>query len=136
MSTRGLAALALLVLLSACSDHEGAAPPQKTGAARPGETVSMRALAKPKSGKELFQYWCLPCHGAGPGHAGTQALGRLRGEDHAVLLQRHDLTADYVKHVARNGFLMMPPFRYSEITDPQLDRIATYVSSGGTEKSE
>ncbi|MEJ2760024.1 MAG: cytochrome c [Gammaproteobacteria bacterium] len=128
---RGPAGLALLILLAACSDHEGAAPPQKTGAARPGETVSMRVPGKEKSGRELFRYWCMPCHGAGPGHAGTQALGRLRGKDQAVLLQRHNLTADYVKHVVRNGFQMMPPFRYTEITGPQLDRIAAYVSSNG-----
>ena len=67
---------------------------------------------------------------------GEKNSGRRLGEDQAVLLQRHNLTADHIKHVVRNGFQMMPPFRYTEITDPQLDRIAAYVSSNGKNNGE
>lgn len=85
----------------------------------------------PPPGKTLFDSWCLPCHGAGSGHAGTQAIGRRLGIDHAVLLLRKGLTPDYVKHVVRNGFNMMPPFRPTEISDQDLQLLANYVASGG-----
>jgi len=135
--------LGLLVLLTACSGKQeegGKTTQQKTPAAAPKQAPAAQktavAQAPAKSGQELFNYWCLPCHGAGTGHAGTQELGRMRGKDKAVLLQRHDITAARVKHVVRTGFQMMPPFRYSEITAAQLDRIAAYVSSNGKESSE
>lgn len=136
MIPRRLMLFGFLALLAACSGkQEGGEAQQKAGAAapkqRPAEQTAAAAPEPAKSGRELFDYWCLPCHGAGPGHAGTQELGRQRGEDKAVLLQRRDITAEHVKNVVRNGFQMMPPFRYSEITEAQLDKIADYVSSNG-----
>ena len=125
----------LMVSLAACSDKHEQAPPPKTGASAttPAAVTEMTAAAPVKSGKELFNYWCLPCHGAGPGHAGTQRLARRLGADQSVLLQRHNLPAEYVQHVVRNGFQMMPPFRYTEISDQELQAIAAYVSKHGEE---
>ena len=138
MSLRRFMLFGLLLLLTACSGKQeegGKTTQQKTAAAAPRQAPAAQettaAQAPARSGKELFNYWCLPCHDSGPGHAGTQELGRQWGEDKAVLLQRHDITAEHVKNVVRTGFQMMPPFRYSEITEQQLDRIAAYVSSGG-----
>lgn len=91
--------------------------------------VQVQATIPP--GKMLFEFWCLPCHDAGPGHAGTQAIGRRLGIDHAVLLLRKGLTTDYVKIIVRNGFQMMPPFRPTEISDKDLQELAAYVAAGG-----
>lgn len=124
----------LMLPLAACSDKHEQAPPG-TGATvttPAAPTVSKTAAPEPvRNGQELFNYWCLPCHGAGPGHAGTQRLARRLGADQSVLLQRHNLSVEYVQHVVRNGFQMMPPFRYTEISDQELQAIAAYVSSGG-----
>ena len=83
------------------------------------------------AGKRLFDFWCLPCHEAGSGHAGTQAIGRRLGFDQSVLLQRSGLTPAYVQTIVRNGFQMMPPFRPTEITDTELQLLAEYVATGG-----
>lgn len=82
-------------------------------------------------GETLFEYWCLPCHAAGTGHAGTQAIGRRLGIDQSVLLLRKGLTPVYIKTIVRNGFQMMPPFRPTEISDQELQLLAEYVASGG-----
>ncbi|HZF27841.1 MAG TPA: hypothetical protein VE907_01865 [Gammaproteobacteria bacterium] len=34
-------------------------------------------VASADSGKQVFQYWCAPCHAPGPRHPGTQALDAL-----------------------------------------------------------
>ena len=129
-----LLAAVLMLSLAACSDKHEQAPP-KTGAAAtaPAAPQVETATTPTRSGRELFNYWCLPCHGAGPGHAGTQRLARRLGADQSVLLQRHNLPAEYVQHVVRNGFQMMPPFRYTEISDQELQAIAAYVSKHGEE---
>lgn len=122
---RGLISLLLLgAVLTGC----GTAPRERQPA-RP--VAQVPAPPPPAPGKVLFDSWCLPCHGAGPGHAGTQAIGRRLGIDHAVLLLRKGLTPAYVKSVVRNGFHMMPPFRPTEITDQELQLLADYVASGG-----
>lgn len=86
--------------------------------------------APPPPGKVLFDFWCLPCHGAGSGHAGTQAIGRRLGADQAVLLERKGLTPAYIQTIVRNGFHMMPPFRPTEISDQDLKLLAQYVATG------
>jgi hypothetical protein len=57
-------------------------------------------------------------------------LGVRLGAKSAVLRSRTDLTRDYVKQIVRDGLQMMPAFRPTEITDPELDVLAGYVVSG------
>ncbi len=81
------------------------------------------------SGRAVYQYWCAPCHAAGPGHPGTQSLQVKYGEkEPAVLLERTDLSAQAVALFVRQGVLSMPPFRKTEITDAQLAALAAYVA--------
>lgn len=81
-------------------------------------------------GHEVFDRWCAPCHAAGPFHAGTAGLQvKYRGSSETpVLEQRTDLTAAFVKQIVRHGVNAMPPFRKTEITDAQLDAVATYLT--------
>ena len=118
--------LLLGIILTGCSTarrHHTGAPAQAAAPVQVPKTATL--------GKALFEFWCLPCHGAGPGHAGTQAIGRRLGIDHAVLLTRKGLTPEYVKTIVRNGFQMMPPFRPTEISDQELQLLANYVATGG-----
>ena len=80
-------------------------------------------------GMAVYDHWCAPCHAPGPGHPGTQSLEiKYRGELPAVLTEREDLTPETVKTFVRNGTLLMAPFRKTEITDSELDDLATYLS--------
>jgi mono/diheme cytochrome c family protein len=91
--------------------------------------VAMAADAPP--GKQIFDRHCAACHAAGVGMPGTQQLGWTRGKEFAVLEERKDLQADYVRFVVRQGLLEMPPFRPTEIDDEQLARLADYLAKRG-----
>ena len=83
-----------------------------------------------EQGKQVFDYWCAPCHAPGPGHPGTQGLQiKYRGtETPAVLEDRTDLTPAVVRTFVRQGVLSMAPFRKTEITDAELDALGAYLS--------
>ena len=79
-------------------------------------------------GKALYEYWCLPCHGRGPGHPGTQALAeRYAGTLPDALEERKNLTPEFVAVFVRNGISIMPFFRKTEISDAELADIGAYL---------
>ncbi|MCP5144197.1 MAG: cytochrome c [Gammaproteobacteria bacterium] len=81
-------------------------------------------------GKAHFNYWCAPCHAAGPGHPGTQSLTvKYRGSVPAELEQRKDLTAALLTSAVRQGILSMPPFRKTEVSDAQLADLIAYLTT-------
>ena len=87
-------------------------------------------------GKQVYDYWCLPCHGTGlglPGFSelpGTQQL-RIKYRDTAIsplLTERTDLVPAFVKTIVRQGVSFMPQFRKTEISDSDLDALAAYLA--------
>jgi len=87
-------------------------------------------------GKQVYNYWCLPCHGTGlglPGFAelpGTQQL-RIKYRDTAIsplLEERTDLVPEFVRVIVRQGVSFMPQFRKTEISDAELDALAAYLA--------
>ena len=87
-------------------------------------------------GKQVYDYWCLPCHGPGlglPGFGelpGTQQL-RIKYRDTGIsplLEERTDLVPDFVKVIVRQGVSFMPQFRKTEISDADLDALAAYLA--------
>jgi len=87
-------------------------------------------------GKQVYEYWCLPCHGTGlglPGFAelpGTQQL-RIKYRDTAIsplLAERTDLVPEFVKVIVRQGVSFMPQFRKTEISDAELEALAAYLA--------
>ncbi len=90
---------------------------------------SARAADAPNlaRGRQVFETRCVFCHGEGLGHPAWQLLALKKGKDKAEILGRVDLTPAYIEHVVRNGFIEMPPFRASEISNPDLDALAAYV---------
>jgi mono/diheme cytochrome c family protein len=87
-------------------------------------------------GKQVYDYWCLPCHGAGvglPGFGelpGTQQL-RIKYRDSGIsplLTERTDLVPEFVKVIVRQGVSFMPQFRKTEISDTELDALAAYLA--------
>jgi mono/diheme cytochrome c family protein len=80
-------------------------------------------------GKEVFAYWCAPCHAPGPRHPGTQALDVLyKGAKPAALEERTDLTPELTRAFVRTGVSVMPPFRKTEISDADLTALAAYLA--------
>ncbi|MFO1505009.1 MAG: cytochrome c [Steroidobacteraceae bacterium] len=76
----------------------------------------------------LFVEKCSMCHRQLG--MGTVSLARRVPPDRAMLEKRTDLTADYVKVVARHGLVNMPRISRGEVSDAQLDRIARYLARG------
>ena len=132
MIYRNLISVVLLVLLFSCSREEPGK--DQTSPFSPQKQVVTATEAVPAAhdaGRNLFEYWCLPCHGAGPGYAGTMALAQRLGEEQSVILDRDNLPAEYIKFVVRNGLQMMPPLMPTEITDEGLELLAEYLASAG-----
>jgi hypothetical protein len=49
------------------------------------------------------------------------------GDEGAILLERDDLSEAYIRHIVREGLMMMPPFRHTEITPEDLDMLIYYI---------
>ncbi len=84
------------------------------------------AIAAEPDGKALFTRQCGICHL--PGGTGTFMLGRRLGEGSALLEQRKNLTAPYVKRVVRYGLNSMPRFTRAELPNGDLDAVAAYLT--------
>jgi (+)-pinoresinol hydroxylase len=92
--------------------------------------------AQHAQGKQVYDHWCLPCHGPGlglPGFnelPGTQQL-RIKYRDAPIsplLTERTDLVPEFVKVIVRQGVSFMPHFRKTEISDAELDAVAAYLA--------
>ena len=82
-----------------------------------------------RKGQQVYQKWCSPCHAPGANMPGTAALEfHYKGSKPAVLEERTDLTPAMVKSFVRNGVYVMPRFRKTEISDTELDAVATYLT--------
>lgn len=91
-------------------------------------TSTPKSKGEPR-GYVQFQDYCAVCHGAGVGKPGTIALKeKYKGAEPALLADRTDLTQQLIKTYVRNGISVMPFFRKTEISDPDLDAIAEYLT--------
>jgi mono/diheme cytochrome c family protein len=94
-----------------------------------GAAALASAQEPPATGKAVFDKWCAPCHGGGPGKPGTSALQALyKGTKPALLEERTDLVPQLTKTFVRTGVSIMPFFRKTEITDVELDALAEYLA--------
>lgn len=120
----------LPLLLAAAATALIAAPLLGIAHAQPAPATPNPAPAAPKPrspGEATFLAKCRYCHvEMGPG---TLTLARRVGKEHAMLATRTDLDADYVKAVVRGGLNTMPPINRVEVSDAELDRIATWLAT-------
>jgi mono/diheme cytochrome c family protein len=94
-----------------------------------GARAAAQAADANERGRQIFEYWCAPCHAPGPRHPGTQALEALyRGAKPAALEQRTDLVPSLTETFVRTGVSVMPPFRKTEISDADLAALAAYLA--------
>ena len=91
-----------------------------------GAAWSQSGSADP--GKAVFDKWCTPCHGDGPGKPGTMVLRQRYGDSLPALLEeRTDMTQAYLQDFVRQGVGVMPQFRKTEITDAELEAMIAYL---------
>jgi mono/diheme cytochrome c family protein len=125
-----------------------AATPESAWSPLPAGTASGAGTALERRGKEVFEQRCAACHGAIPGETfgpafmplmpGTQALAaRYQGTLPAELEQRTDLTPERIRTVVREGFVSMPFFRPTELSNDDLDALSAWLTGNrsGTEAS-
>ncbi|HJT89946.1 MAG TPA: cytochrome c [Bryobacteraceae bacterium] len=88
--------------------------------------VAASAQSEAARGREVYQKWCTPCHGAGLGKPGTAAAA-AHGIQPAVLEQRTGLTPKMIETAVRSGLSFMPRFRKTEISNADLAAIVAYL---------
>jgi mono/diheme cytochrome c family protein len=142
---RSIAAAFAVVFVFGCGALFAAAGAQtrSVGQVRSGEQIRLAETASSTEpvrlaqgaarnvGQQVYEKWCAPCHAPGPDHPGTTALAALyKGTKPAALIERTDLTAPIVKQFVRKGVSVMPFFRKTEISDAELDALASFLSRG------
>lgn len=90
-------------------------------------SVSGIATAAEPSGQAVYEKWCLPCHRAGQVGA-VQLQMRYKGAVSAVLTERTDMQPALIYVLVRKGGQVMPIFRKTEISDAELEALATYLT--------
>jgi mono/diheme cytochrome c family protein len=136
--------LIAVCILAGCSKADEAPkgeakapPPQAQGGPPPIPPYQMRAemaagnrLAVSGSGEAIFSNRCGSCHlagGMGTNLLTKQMMMAKRPPTNGMLTNRKDLTADYVKSVVRQGKMAMPRLSRVEVTDSELEAIASYL---------
>lgn len=80
-------------------------------------------------GREVYEQWCVSCHGTGHGKSGTIALqAKYQGSIPALLVNRTDLAPELTRSFVRSGIFAMPFFRKTEISDNDLEALAAYLA--------
>lgn len=125
------AGLMAITLLSSC----GKQPPAPTAAApvasqkaadwaNPGASAEQRRDASTPQ-QVLFVEKCGMCHREMG--MGTVILARRQPPDRAVLENRQDLTAEFIRIAVRSGLGNMPRIPRGEVADEQLDAIIGHL---------
>lgn len=129
------AALALTTVAIAAdrisAQGTGQASKSQMGPLTPKQVAAAEAqYAKGKTpGQEVFNRNCAACHANGIKFPGTVALSaKYNGSLPAALEDRTDLTPEMIRYFVRNGVSIMPGWRKSQLTDKELDDLATYLT--------
>jgi len=122
----GLAALLLIAFESGAQTPEDGMTSRELGI-RLAAPRSRSALLE--RGEDIYQYWCNACHGPEMLKPGTAALAaKYQGALPAALLERTDLTPEFVAFYVRQGISMMPFFRPTEISNADLEALTAFLS--------
>jgi mono/diheme cytochrome c family protein len=91
--------------------------------------VAVGAADLVTNGEEIFTAKCDYCHSSGLQKSGTDMLEkRYKGAVPATLRDRTDLTPELIKAFVRNPTNGMAPFRYTEITEEDLEALNAYLT--------
>lgn len=79
-----------------------------------------------RSAQDLFAAKCSQCHEKGGW--GTRSLAKRMDPEIAELRKREPIPSDYVKYVVRRGIGSMPQFTVTDLSNEELDRLATWFA--------
>jgi mono/diheme cytochrome c family protein len=133
-----IAIIAALVLAGCDKAPETANTAQPAGGGPPAallyqtrsQAPSGDRLAQGRDGQALFSHHCGYCHlvgGMGTNLLTKQRVALKEAPEAGLLANRTDLTADYVRSVVRMGKGAMPRQTKVDITDSELNSVATYL---------
>lgn len=80
-------------------------------------------------GKQVFDKWCIHCHGVGMPATDALSIVYKDTEISPVLEERKNLDKSFIEYVVRNGRFSMPFFRKIEINNKQLESLSFYLST-------
>jgi len=84
--------------------------------------------AQVAQGRAVYARWCVACHGPGQHTPGTLALYvKYQGSVPPVLEHRSGLSVEMLRVFIRRGVSVMPSFRPTEISEPDIDALAAYL---------
>lgn len=89
-------------------------------------TPAAESVPAQETGAQLFASRCGMCHR--DGGMGTGLLMRRPNAGKGLLEERTDLLKDFIKAVVRSGTGNMPRIPRGEVSDAELDRIASYLA--------
>lgn len=117
-----------MLLLSLAGASSSTAVGAADGVAAPGTSDAAETAAH-HPGKAVYDKWCGICHGRGERMPGTASLQvKYQGAIPAALEDRSDMTPEFVAFYVRNGVMIMPAFRKTEVTDADLGVLVEYLS--------
>jgi mono/diheme cytochrome c family protein len=89
-------------------------------------TSRVQGAANPV-GAQVYAKWCSDCHSTARGPGSMALQMKYQGQVPAILEQRRDLSADYIRLAVRKGISFMPSFRKTEISDVELGEVSAFL---------
>jgi mono/diheme cytochrome c family protein len=118
--------LLLSFVLAPAAFANTAGAPIKNAATPDAGAATTRASEHP--GKVIYDTRCGICHGRGERMPGTASLqAKYQGAVPAALEDRSDMPAQFIEFYVRNGVMIMPAFRKTEINDAELKALIEYL---------
>jgi len=125
MSAMKLIFASLALTGSVAATGQGSPAPARSQSSAGTALVTSKATTVPE---RLFQRDCGVCHAEGKMYPGYRSL-EIRGLAQPALAKRRDLDKDMIKAVARNGLGSMPQFTPLQLSDADLETIATWLTA-------
>lgn len=86
-------------------------------------------MAAAATGEDVFARHCAMCHADTSLAPGTMALAqRTEGSDRVLEQRKGGVPEEYVKQVVRAGMNRMPPLTRMDVSDRDLDAVASYLA--------
>jgi mono/diheme cytochrome c family protein len=90
--------------------------------------IGVVGTAAANEGQQIFERWCVHCHGTQPAAPGRLKLEWTRGKENSVIAERGGIARETVIRVVRSGQAEMPGFRKTEIDDAALEALVDYLA--------
>lgn len=119
------------LLLTSSPAHTASDTSATIGSGKTSGTELVNLDAASSDSERIYNQKCGVCHAAGKMYPGYTRL-KARGMQQPTLAERIDLNKDFVKYIARKGLGSMPMFTPIQLSDSDLEAIATWLTEKST----